>query len=218
MKSNLEDFLNEELLDIKPKKNKSKKKIEWKETDTEELLEQDEKKEKENEGDKEEDSEDTRSGEEDDNEPKVGSRDDEKKKDAPKIKPKKPKHEPQGKKVMEISLSLSGEDYGNVEIGDEEYAAITGLSSLLSFYDIDARKVADASTATESLTLTVKEIVSQVQNNVSLMMRTNIDDTLSINILVNEMGQPFSDMTQAIDYFNNQYQTHILNTINREIR
>ena len=218
----LEDFLNEELLGIKPKKVKKKKeKLEWKEADTSEIFEQEDEKKKNSDKDVEyTDDENTRTGEEDNSNPKIGSKDDkEKESDVPKIEPDKVNHTTQGKKVMEVTLELSGQDYGTADIGDEEYASITGLSSLLSFFDVDTKKLQDPNTTTESLNLTARETISQAENTITLTMRTNQNDgTISINVLVNELGQPQDNMEQAITYFNNVYQTNILNVINKEVR
>lgn len=209
----LEDFLNEELLGIKPKPKKKEKKIEWEESNPNEIFEEEDKKEEE--PDEEEDS---RSGESE-KEPKEGDRKEKEKDDGPKITPEKVKHETQGKKVMEVSLSLSGQDYGTADIGDEEYASITGISSLLGFFDVDTNKIQDPNASTESLTLEVKETISQSQNSATLTMRTNKNDgTISINVLVNDMGQSQDNMAAAINYFNNAYQINILNVINKEVR
>lgn len=214
----LEDFLNEELLGIKPKnEKKAKKKIEWKESNPNDIFEEDEK--KSDEADDDENSRAAASAEDDS--PKEDSIEDKKKKekDSPKITPEKVDHKTQGKKVMEVSLSLSGQDYGTVDIGDEEYASVTGISSLLGFFNIDTNKIQDPKTSTESLTLEVKETISQSQNFATLTMRTNENDgTISINVLVNDMGQPQENMPAAIKYFNNAYQINILNVINKEVR
>lgn len=222
-KLDLEDFLNEELLGIKPKKVKKKKeKLEWKEADTKDLLEQDDEKKKNKDDVEYVDSENTRTGDEDDSNPKLGNKHDnekDKKSDTPNLSPEKVNHITQGKKVMEVTLELSGQDYGTADIGDEEYASITGLSSLLSFFDVNTEKLQDPKTATESLNLTARETVSQAENTITLTMRTNQNDgTISINVLVNELGQPQDNMQQAITYFNNVYQNNILNVINKEVR
>lgn len=207
----LEDFLNEQLLGTKPKSKLKKKEIKWEESNPNKIFEESEDDEN-NEGD----TEDSRSGDEEGNEPKETKEKDD---DSPKITPEKVKHETLGKKVMEISLSLSGQDYGTADIGDEEYASITDLSALLSFFNIDTNKIQDPKTSTESLTLDVKETISQSQNSTTLTMRTNKNDgTISINVLVNEMGQTHNSMPAAINYFNSAYQINILNVINREIR
>lgn len=220
MKSeNLEDFLNEELLGIKPtSKKNTKKKIEWEESNPKDILGEDEEKKPKKSDDKEDDKnssddEDARSSDDDSNEPKP---DDEE--ENFKIEPTKPNHEPKGKKVMEFSLSLSDSDFGEVEIGSEEYASITNLSSILSFYEIDTKKLTDPNTTTETLKLAVKEVISQIGNSISLMMQLNTDETISINVLVNEMGQTFQDIGAAISYFDNQYQNNILNVVNKEVR
>jgi len=230
MKSeNLEDFLNEELLGVKP--SKKKKKIEWEESDPKEILGEagedsntpdtnlnKKKKNKKSSESEEEtdvgDDEDTRTSDDTSNEPKPDSDEDEEFR----IKPEKPNHQPQGKKVMEVSLSLSDTDFGEVEIGDEEYASVTNLSSLLSFYEIDTQKLKDPKTMTETLKLSVKEVISQIGNSISIMMQLNTDDTISINVLVNELGQTFQDIAAAINYFDSQYQNNILNIINKEVR
>lgn len=219
---NLEDFLNEELLGVKPPKKKKEKKVEWRESDPKDILGEaddsnpkvDEKgKNKEDDSNNETDDEDARASDDDGKtEPKPDED------DSFKIEPEKPNHTPKGKKVMEISLSLSDSDFGEVEIGDEEYASVTNLSSLLSFYSIDTKKLTDPNTTTETLNLSVKEVISQIGNSISIMMQLNTDETISINVLVNEMGQTFQNVEGAISYFNNQYQNNILNVVNKEVR
>lgn len=221
---NLEDFLNEELLGVKPPKKKKEKKVEWKESDPKDILgEADDSNPKTDKGDKnkeddsnnEIDDEDARAS---DNDGKTEPKPDDDEDDSFKIEPEKPNHTPKGKKVMEVSLSLSDSDFGEVEIGDEEYASVTNLSSLLSFYSIDTKKLIDPSTTTETLNLSVKEVISQIGNSISMMMQLNTDKTISINVLVNEMGQTFQNIEGAISYFNNQYQNNILNVVNKEVR
>jgi len=129
------------------------------------------------------------------------------------------KKELKGDLVMTISLTISNSNQGKLEIGEEEYASITNINSLLSLYDIDTKNLIDPEKATDTLTLTIEEQVSKSdKNNIALVMRSNVDGTLSINILINEMGQPFDNIEAAIVYFNQQYQNNILNIINKEVR
>jgi len=129
------------------------------------------------------------------------------------------KKEAKGELVMTVSLSISDSDQGKIEIGSEEYASITNMSSILSLYDINSKNIVDPEKTTETLSLTVQEELSKSEkNNVSMMMRSNIDGTISINVLVNELGQTFDNINNAISYFNTQYQNNILNIINKEVR
>lgn len=210
---NLEDFLNEELLGQKPKKQtkKKKKQLEWNESDPKEILEQ--------ESDKQDksDSDDQESDEElSDKEAEVQYKDDEEK-DGVKIEPDKPSHTPDGERVMEISLALSGQDYGSIEIGSNEYSFVTDLNKILSYFNISGKKLQNPETTVESLSLTVKELKSQTKNTVQLNMGMDVDDNVGINVKVNEMSQIHKDIASAVNYFNIQYQNYIIKTIDSEL-
>ena len=198
----MEDLVNESLYGIKPKKKK-KTKIKESETNIKDIIaEADEEETK----DKEETSDDA-------------SMLDSSDATAESSQEKASKKEADGELVMTITLTISGADQGRMEIGENEYASITNINSLLSLYDIDTKNLIDPEKATETLELTVQEeVATSDKNNVSMMMRSNIDGTISINILVNEMGQTFDNLDSAIQYFNQQYQNNILNIINKEIR
>lgn len=197
----MEDLINESLYGMKPKKKKQPKKIQESETDVKKILhEADDEKETE-EGDKDASTPDP-------SDASAGS-----------SQEKALNKEPDGDLVMTITLTISGSDQGKQQIGEDEYASITNINSLLSLYDIDTKNIVDPEKTTETLELTVQEEVSSSdKNNISMMMRSNIDGTISINVLVNELGQTFDNLDSAIQYFNQQYQNNILNIINKETR
>lgn len=129
------------------------------------------------------------------------------------------KRKPKGEKVLEVSLSISGVDQGTIEIGSEEYATITDMSALMDLFDIDAGNISDPKKTVKSFVLSIQEFASQTnENTLSIMMQSNKDETFSINVLVNEIGQTFSDIQRAVNYFNTQYQQTILDVINKETR
>jgi len=190
----MEDLINESLYGLKPKR--VKKQIKENEIDIKKILKE-----------KEETLSDKAS--------KLDSAD----ASAESSKESASKKEAKGDLVMTVALTISDSDQGKIEIGSEEYASITNISSLLSLYDINTKNLIDPEKTTETLNLTVQEELSKSsKNNISLMMRSNVDGTISINVLVNELGQTFDNINNAINYFNTQYQNNILNIINKEIR
>lgn len=202
----MEDLINESLYGLKPKPKKNKTQIKESEVNVKKIL-----------------------GEADEEKPKEEKKQKEKGEEASTLdasdataqgsKEKANKKEAKGDLVMTVTLSISDIDQGKIEIGAEEYGSITNISSLLSLYDINTKNLIDPEKTTETLNLTVQEELSKSEkNNVSMMMRSNIDGTISINVLVNELGQPFDNINNAINYFNTQYQNNILNIINKEIR
>ncbi len=201
----MEDLINESLYGLKPK-HKKKTQIKESEVNVKNILgEAEEEKPKEEKKQKEK-------GEE-------ASTLDASDATAQSSKEKTKKKEAKGDLVMTVTLSISDIDQGKIEVGSEEYGSITNISSLLSLYDINTKNLIDPEKTTETLNLTVQEELSKSEkNNVSMMMRSNIDGTISINVLVNELGQPFDNINNAINYFNTQYQNNILNIINKEIR
>lgn len=201
----MEDLINESLYGLKPK-HKKKTQIKESEVNVKNIL-----------------------GEAEEEKPKEEKKQKEKGEEASTLdasdataqgsKEKTKKKEAKGDLVMTVTLSISDIDQGKIEIGSEEYGSITNISSLLSLYDINTKNLIDPEKTTETLNLTVQEELSKSEkNNVSMMMRSNIDGTISINVLVNELGQPFDNINNAINYFNTQYQNNILNIINKEIR
>lgn len=129
------------------------------------------------------------------------------------------KKDAKGELVMTVSMKISDVDQGDLEIGEEEYASITNINSILSLYDISTKNLVDPNKATDTLSITVEEEVSNSdKNNISMVMRSNVDGTMSINVLVNELGQTFDNIDSAIQYFDRQYQNNILNIINKEVR
>lgn len=129
------------------------------------------------------------------------------------------KRKPKGEKVLEVGLLIDGVDQGTIEIGSEEYGTITDMSALLDLFDIAASNLTDPEKTVKSFVLSTKESVSQSgENTISIMMQSNKDETFSINVLVNEIGQTFSDLVKAVEYFDTQYQQNVLDTINREVR
>lgn len=121
--------------------------------------------------------------------------------------------------VIKVTLEISGTDQGEQEIKESEYTTFTNMSSILSLYDINTKNVMDPNKTTESLTLNVEEQISRSsKNTITFAMRLNVDETISINVLVNEMGQTFNNMQQAIQYFDQQFQNNILNILNKELR
>lgn len=200
----MEDLINESLFNKKPKKKRKPKKIKESKTDIKEIIGEAEEKRKKDKKDKEiVDDAST-----------LDAHD----ATAEASKEKTHKKEAKGKLVMTVNLTISDSDQGKLEIGQEEYGSITNINSLLSLYDINTKNLVDPEKSTDTLNLVVQEEVSNSdKNNISLMMRSNIDGTLSINILVNELGQPFDNIDNAIQYFNQQYQNNILNIINKEV-
>ncbi len=200
-KVNMSDFVDEYLTG--KKKKKKTKKITESKIDVKEILhEQD----KENEEDTEE------AGEE-------ASTDDAEDATATASKEKADKREPKGEVVLEVSFMIDAVDQGKIQIGSEEYGTITDLSALLTLYDISSKKLLDPKTTVESFTLTAQETISQTdRNNVAIMSQLNKDETFSINVLVNEIGQTFNELGRAATYFNSQYQTNILDVINKSVR
>lgn len=200
MSKDLEDFLNEELLNVKKKKEKNKK-IEWKESDTKEIFEQEE-----NKDDQEDDT---------DKDAEIKYKDE--KDEGPEIKPKKAKHTPKGDKVMEVSLELSGQDYGTIELGSEEYSFNMEISNLLSHFNVSAEKIKNPETTTETLSLTVVETLTAERNEVQLNMGMDVDDNVGINVKVNNQRQTFKSIPSAIENFNMQYKRFIIDTIDGEL-
>lgn len=202
----MEDLLNESLYGVKPKKKKKKKEIKETQVDVKEILGEAEK-------DENKDDEGTEDGKDDVS--TLDSWD----ATAEASKDKADKKDAKGELVMTVSLIISDADQGKLEIGVDEYASITNINSLLSLYDIDTKNLIDPEKTTDTLELTAQEEVSTSdKNSMSLMMRSNVDGTLSINVLVNELGQPFDNIDTAINYFNQQYQNNILNIINKKAR
>jgi hypothetical protein len=128
------------------------------------------------------------------------------------------KHVPVGDKVMEVSLSISDVDYGKVEVGAEEYSSITDLSALLGLFDINARDLTDPNKAVTKISLSIEETISSSnKNTVTLSMQMNPDDTMSISVKVGDLGQPFTNIEQALKYFNTQYQLNVWDIINKTL-
>ena len=201
----MEDLINESLFGKKPKKKRKPRKIKESKTDIKKILGEAEEEEKKDEEGKEQSDE--------------ASTLDAKDATAEKAKEDADKKEAKGELVMTVNMTISDSDQGKLEIGEDEYASITNINSLLSLYDIDTKNLIDPEKTTDTLTLVVQEEVSNTdKNNISLMMRSNVDGTISINVLVNELGQPFDNIDGAIQYFNQQYQNNILNIINKEVR
>ena len=207
--SNMEEALDEILFDKKPSKKKRKRiqeKTEEKKTDVENIIE----------AEAEEDADyDDIDGEEAADDASTADADDatakESRKDASKRKPK-------GEKVLEAGLAIDGVDQGTMEIGSEEYGTITDMSALMDLFDINASNLTDPEKTVKSFVLSIQEYASQTnENTLSMMMQSNKDETFSINVLVNEIGQTFSDLPKAVNYFNTQYQQSILDTINKEL-
>jgi len=208
----MEDLINESLYGLKQKPKKNKVQVKESQVNVKKILGEEEEKEKEREEKPKKEKDQKKSGEE-------ASTLDASDATAKGSKEKTKKKEAKGDLVMTVSLSISDTDQGKIEVGSEEYASITNVSSLLSLYDINTKNLIDPEKTTETLTLTVQEELSKSEkNNVAMMMRSNIDGTISINVLVNELGQPFDNINNAINYFNTQYQNNILNIINKEIR
>ena len=202
----MEDLIEENLFGKKPKKKRAPKKIKESITDVKKILGEADEKDKEEKEDGKDQSDEA-------------STLDAKDATAEKAKEDADKKEAKGDLVMTVTLIISDSDQGKLEIGEDEYASITNINSLLSLYDIDTKNLIDPEKSTDTLTLTVQEEVSNSdKNNISMMMRSNVDGTLSINILVNELGQPFDNIDSAIQYFNQQYQNNILNITNKEVR
>lgn len=222
---NMSDFVDE-ILEGKKKKPLKKKEIKESEIDVNEIIAEDEKvipsdddeEEKEEEKDEEEtlpipDEEET-----DQEEEGPLSKEDVVYKSQRAAKA----HTMQGdSKVMEVSMSLDGKDLGKIEVGSDEYGTLTDINSILDLYDLSSAEVLNAELDVTSITITAQEEVSQSDSdkeNVSIMMRMNKDGTLGINVLVNEIGQTFNDLNSAIAYFDRQYQSNILDTINKTAR
>lgn len=202
----MEDLINESLYGKKPKKKRKPNKVKESITDVKKILGEAEEKEKEEEEAGKEQSDDA-------------STLDAKDATAEKAKEDADKKEAKGELVMTVTLTISDSEQGKMEIGEDEYASITNINSLLSLYDIDTKNLVDPKKSTDTLSLIVQEEVSNSdKNNITMMMRSNVDGTLSINILVNELGQTFDNIDSAIQYFNQQYQNNILNIINKEVR
>lgn len=198
----MEDLVNESLYGIKPKKKKPKK-IQESETNVKDIISEADEEEKKDDSDDSGDASTLDSADA----------------TAEYSKEKASNKRTDGELVMTVTLTISGSDQGKMEIGENEYASITNINALLSLYDIDTKNLVDPEKATETLELTVQEeVATSDKNNVSMMMRSNIDGTISINILVNELGQTFDNLDSAIQYFNQQYQNNILNIINKETR
>ena len=128
------------------------------------------------------------------------------------------KHVPVGDKVMEVSLSISDVDYGKIEVGEKEYSSITDISALLGLFDINARDITDPKKAVNKISLSIEETISSsMKNTVSLSMQMNPDDTMSISVKIGDLGQPFTDLEQALKYFNTQYQLNVWDIINKSL-
>lgn len=204
----MEDLINESLYGLKPKPKKNKTQIKESQVNLKNIL-----------GEAEEEKEEKPKEKKQKDKGEKASTLDASDATAKGSKEKVDKKEAKGDLVMTVSLSISDIDQGKIEVGSEEYGSITNISSLLSLYDINTKNLIDPEKTTETLSLTVQEELSKSEkNNVSMMMRSNIDGTISINVLVNELGQPFDNINNAINYFNTQYQNNILNIINKEIR
>lgn len=207
MKKSMDEALDEILFNKKTKQSKKRiTKVEEKQNDVKDLIEQDENNEDEDITDNEENADDA-------------STDDAKDATAKESRKAAKKRKSKGEKVMEVSLSISGVDQGTIELGSEEYATITDMSALMDLFDIDAGNITDPKKTVKSFVLSIQEFASQTnENTLSIMMQSNKDDTFSINVLVNEIGQTFNDIARAVSYFNTQYQITILDVINKETR
>jgi hypothetical protein len=209
-----EEFIDEDLFGIKPKKVKKVKTIKESETDIKKIL---------GEADEEPSLDAEKSAPEGDKEKPIETKKDTSSlsaKDAKSDKSKKTveKKEVDGELVMTVQLSISDEDQGKIEIGDKEYLGITNINALLSLYDIDTNNVTDPEKTTETLQLSVQEVTSKGDHNsVLLVMRSNVDGTVSINVLVNDLGTTFEDINAAITFFNTQYVNNIINIINKNL-
>jgi hypothetical protein len=205
----LDDLVNETMFGIKPKK-KVTKKIQESKIDLNKIFEADDDKKE-----KSEDEQDSDKEQENDDASSLDASDATSKESKKKTK----KKEIKGDLVMTVSLEISDTDQGKIEIGSKEYASITNISSLLSLYDINVKNLVDPEKTSDTLNLTVSETVSKAENNsITLVMRSNVDDTISINVLVNELGQTFDNIESALVYFNQSYQNSIVNIINKTIR
>lgn len=128
-------------------------------------------------------------------------------------------HEIKGDKILELAVKIDDHSLGNIEIGGEEYGTLTDVNSLLDLYSLSSNEFINPKSKIKSLSITVQEEVSQTdKGNISLMMKMNKDETVSINVLVNEIGQTFDKIETAIQYFDNQYKTNILDVINKKVR
>lgn len=225
--ANMSDFVDE-LLEMKKKASQKKMKLKESEIDVNNIISEDEK------VIPSDDAEDTDEEEDKEDEPKIEPIPDDKEEDEDggegltkeklvyRSQKASKKHSPRGEtKVMEVSMSVDGEDLGKIEVGNEEYGTLTDINSILDLYNLSANEVMDSNLDVDAITISAQEEVSQSESdkeNVSIMMRMNKDGTLGINVLVNEIGQTFNDLNSAVAYFDRQYQTNILDTINKKIQ
>ena len=211
---NMEEAIDEILFDKKSSVKKREKitQEEEKENDVKSIIQEVELDDLE---DEDEDTDDE--AEETDDESDEDDEDDEDEKEP--VKAKVTSRKPKGAKVLEVSLTIDGEEQGILEVGAEEYGTITDISALLDLYEIDSKDLVDPEREVKSFVISVQEYATQTGNNsLSMMMQMNKDETISINILVNEIGQTFNDLAQAVGYFNTQYQQNILDIVNKEIK
>jgi hypothetical protein len=208
---NFEEFIDNNLFGIKPKtKKREKKVIKESNTDIKKILEDEEVP---VDAPSAEGEEESKSAKKDTSSLSAKDTKSEKSKETAE------KKEVDGELVMTVQLSISDEDQGKMEIGDKEYLGITNINALLSLYDIDTNNVTDPAKTAETLSLSVQEVTSKGDHNsVLLVMRSNVDGTVSINVVVNDLGQTFEDLNAAITYFNTQYQNNILNIINKNLK
>jgi hypothetical protein len=198
----LEDLVEETLNGKKPKKKRKPKKIKESETNVKEILGEAE------EEDKEEEPKDKK-----DDAAELDSWD----ATAEASKEKAKKREPKGDLVMTVNLSIDDEPQGKMEIGAEEYLYYSHVGMILDLYEIKVENIKDPDKSSDKLELTVAEEVSNSEKNTVRLFMAAVDNISSITVLVNEMQQPFTDINQAIQFFDQQYQNNILNIINKEV-
>jgi hypothetical protein len=118
---------------------------------------------------------------------------------------------------MTVNLSIDDEPQGKMEIGAEEYLYYSHVGMILDLYEIKVENIKDPDKSSDKLELTVAEEVSNSEKNTVRLFMAAVDNISSITVLVNEMQQPFTDINQAIQFFDQQYQNNILNIINKEV-
>lgn len=125
-------------------------------------------------------------------------------------------HQPKGDVVLNLSMALQNNDIGKIEIGEDEYPTITNFNIIFNKFGINYKQMPDS---VKSFKLAAEETISQSDHrSVSIMVEMVDEETFGIQVFVDDTGLRFDDLTKAIQEFDRQYGTNILDTINKKVR
>lgn len=125
-------------------------------------------------------------------------------------------HETDGDMVLELSMKIAGKSIGKLEIGSNEYATITNFNIIFNKFGINYKEMPNT---IKSFSIIAQEVVSQTdRHNVSLQVEMIDQETLGIQLFIDEQGIRFDVLEAAIKEFDRQYGINIIDTINKKIR